>query len=81
MTSSAVKLGGAIAPLLTIRNEQEYEQAIERLNDLALALNRGLKSSLQTLNYSRRSNYLFMTMISPFLLICTGFCGKSCLFK
>ncbi len=24
----------AIAPLLTIRNEQEYEQAIERLNDL-----------------------------------------------
>ena len=34
MTSSAVKLGGAIAPLLTIRNEQEYEQAIERLNDL-----------------------------------------------
>ena len=24
----------AIAPLLTIRNEEEYEQAIERLNDL-----------------------------------------------
>ena len=24
----------AIAPLLTIRNEQEYDQAIERLNDL-----------------------------------------------
>ena len=26
--------GNAISPLLTIRNEEEYEQAITRLNDL-----------------------------------------------